>query len=115
MTTFIPAEYRTEKTATPVISVWNIETGDLFLQLEGHTGKGRHPIIFTPDSKYAVSAMYIQDKEGCTLIYTHQFIVWNLETGKALYPAVTAQQGLCLQQLSSMPEKDWKMMKSYPL
>nr|XP_006825345.1 PREDICTED: NACHT and WD repeat domain-containing protein 1-like [Saccoglossus kowalevskii] len=69
------------------IHVWNIETGEHFLELNGHTGMGRCDVRFTQDSKFAVSDMFARIKEK-RITYSHYFIVWSLENGKQLYEKV---------------------------
>nr|XP_002741812.1 PREDICTED: leucine-rich repeat and WD repeat-containing protein KIAA1239-like [Saccoglossus kowalevskii] len=74
------------------INVWNIETGEHFLKLEGHSSQGTRPIRYTPDSKFAVSDMYDERVEGCTYVREYYFIVWSLENGRPLYQRVEAHK-----------------------
>ncbi|XP_070534263.1 NACHT and WD repeat domain-containing protein 2-like [Ptychodera flava] len=66
------------------IHVWNIETGEHFLQLQGHAGHGKVPIRFTPDSKFAVCEMYSERVERTLYVREFFFKVWSLENGREI-------------------------------
>ncbi|XP_002741817.1 NACHT domain- and WD repeat-containing protein 1-like [Saccoglossus kowalevskii] len=72
------------------INVWNIESGEHFLTLEGHTGNSKCDMTFTSDSKYAVSAMYTDQLDNNIQKSGHYFMVWSLEDGQKLYSRVEA-------------------------
>ncbi|XP_077990681.1 NACHT domain- and WD repeat-containing protein 1-like [Glandiceps talaboti] len=76
------------------INVWNIETGQLFLKLPGHTGEGKVRIRFSSDSKFAVCTMtgYINVDSWNT--EAHYYAKgWGMEDGRELSRGLECHKG----------------------
>ncbi|XP_070537831.1 NACHT domain- and WD repeat-containing protein 1-like [Ptychodera flava] len=84
--------YQDQKLRNGQINVWNVETGEHFLKLDGHAGFGHCEMRITNDSKYAVSEMYTEGRDRTRIIRQFFYVVWSLENGQQLYPPVQAHK-----------------------
>ncbi|XP_070534262.1 NACHT and WD repeat domain-containing protein 2-like [Ptychodera flava] len=81
---------------SPEINVWNIETGDLFIKLAGHTGDGDVGMRVSSDSKFAVCTMILSIKQEDywrPSEQKHYMKAWSLENGRELFRGVEAHKG----------------------